>query len=71
MDDDQFGLEEQFVQSLSPFERTALEIARTQLGSSFSLHKCNGFVEFVKEKKNCHKKLKTDHPEHVPEECPP
>jgi hypothetical protein len=68
MDDE---LEQQFVESLSPFERCALQIAKTQLGSSFNLQKCNGFVEFLatleKEKKHTNKKMKV---EHIPaDEC--
>jgi hypothetical protein len=41
-----------YLDSLSPRERRAYEIARDHLGSAFSLEKSVGFVRFLDKNKN-------------------
>jgi hypothetical protein len=41
----------QYLESLSPIERTAMEIAKRHLGSSFNILKSNGYVKWIKNNK--------------------
>jgi hypothetical protein len=40
----------EYLESLSPIERTAMEIAKRHLGSSFNILKSNGYMKWVKNK---------------------
>ena len=42
------ALQQIYLDSLSEKEKMAYNIAKSHLGSSFSLEKCNGFVEWKK-----------------------
>lgn len=42
------NLSEKYLQSLSPKEKHAYEIAKNHLGSSFHLIKSNGFIQWKK-----------------------
>jgi hypothetical protein len=42
--------EEKFLGSLNEKERMAYNIAKSHLGTMFSLDKCNAFLEWVKER---------------------
>ena len=44
-------LTEQYINSLNEMEKKALNIATTQLESSFDINKSIGFLEFIKNKK--------------------
>ena len=44
--------EEEYIASLTPQERTVLEIAKHHLGSSFDLSKSIGYVEWERRRKN-------------------
>ena len=37
-----------FLQSLNDKQLKAFDIAKTQLGSSFDIHRCNGFINWKK-----------------------
>lgn len=39
---------QQYLETLSPIEIRAMEIAKQHLGSSFNIFKSNGYVEWVK-----------------------
>jgi hypothetical protein len=41
----------QYLESLSPIERTAMEIAKRHLGSSFNILKSNGYMKWIKNNK--------------------
>jgi hypothetical protein len=41
----------QYLESLSPIERTAMEIAKRHLGSSFNILKSNGYMKWIKTNK--------------------
>jgi len=41
----------EYLESLSPIERTAMEIAKRHLGSSFNILKSNGYVRWIKNNK--------------------
>jgi hypothetical protein len=41
----------EYLESLTPIERTAMEIAKRHLGSSFNILKSNGYMKWVKNKK--------------------
>ena len=43
-------LEKEFLDSLNDKERMAYHIAKSHLGTMFSLDKCNAFLEWVKER---------------------
>ena len=47
MDNDK---EKEFLDSLNDKERMAYHIAKSHLGTMFSLDKCNAFLEWVKER---------------------
>jgi len=63
MDKDNKGLNEslnkEFMDSLNEKERMAYHIAKSHLGTMFSLDKCNAFLEWLKEheSKLCESKL--------------
>jgi hypothetical protein len=38
----------EYLESLSPIERTAMEIAKRHLGSSFNILKSNGYIKWSK-----------------------
>jgi len=63
MDKDNKGLNEslnkEFMDSLNEKERMAYHIAKSHLGTMFSLDKCNAFLEWLKERDNklCESKL--------------
>ena len=40
----------EYLESLSPIERTAMEIAKRHLGSSFNILKSNGYIKWSKNK---------------------
>lgn len=44
--------EDEFLSSLNEKERIAYNIAKSHLGTMFSLDKCNAFLEWVKEHNN-------------------
>mgnify|MGYP001356282446 CR=1 FL=1 len=42
---------EQYIASLNELEKTAYEIAKTDLGSSFDIEKSIGFLKWIKKNK--------------------
>lgn len=42
----------QYLRQLTPIEKQAYCIAKEHLGSSFSLIHCNGFIQFLNNKKS-------------------
>jgi len=44
---------QRYLETLSPIEHRAMEIAKQHLGSSFNIFKSNGYIEWVKT--NCSK----------------
>jgi hypothetical protein len=44
-------MQEEYLKSLSPKQRQALEIAKSHLGTTFSLERSNGYVTFVSKMK--------------------
>jgi hypothetical protein len=46
------GLTKEFLDSLNEKERMAYHIAKSHLGTMFSLDKCNAFLEWVNERKD-------------------
>jgi hypothetical protein len=47
---DNEGLNKEFLDSLNEKERMAYHIAKSHLGTMFSLDKCNAFLEWVQER---------------------
>lgn len=43
-------MEQEFLDSLNEKERMAYEIAKSHLGSLFSLEKCNAYLEWLENK---------------------
>jgi hypothetical protein len=56
---EQSDLEKEFMDTLTPFQKIAYNIAVKNLESSFSLEKCIGFLEFKEQK--IKEKLKEKH----------
>ena len=46
------SLNKEFMESLNEKERMAYHIAKSHLGTMFSLDKCNAFLEWVQERDN-------------------
>jgi len=46
------GLNKEFLDSLNEKERMAYHIAKSHLGTMFSLNKCNAFLEWAKERES-------------------
>jgi len=44
-------MQEEYLESLIPKQRRALEIAKSHLGTTFSLERSNGYVTFVSKKR--------------------
>jgi hypothetical protein len=42
--------DEEYVKQLTPFEQSAHRIAKSHLGSSFSLKKSNGYLKWISKK---------------------
>lgn len=55
-------LVEQYISQMTPLERQAYDIARSHLGTSFSIVKSNGFKEFVKNYLNKNQNPSTQNP---------
>lgn len=41
---------EDYIKQLTPFEQSAYRIAKSHLGSSFSLKKSNGYLKWISKK---------------------
>jgi len=52
MNDDKEKDAKDFLDSLNDKERMAYHIAKSHLGTMFSLDKCNAFLEWVKERES-------------------
>jgi hypothetical protein len=46
------NLDKEFLDSLNEKERMAYHIAKSHLGTMFSLNKCNAFLEWAKERES-------------------
>ena len=44
------SMQEQYLESLSPKEKQAYEIARSYLGTLFTLEKTTGYINWIKSK---------------------
>jgi hypothetical protein len=42
--------DEEYIKQLTPFEQSAHRIAKSHLGSSFSLKKSNGYLKWISKK---------------------